>query len=503
MTIAGVETIRETPYKEVLKSEIKNPAIWEIFGYDESGNLFFKEHGLKVIDLLQKYGNNFDAPIQITDIPMVTKRGGDLKRIFAEGAKRAHYPQDKFQFHYAEKANFKGPVVAAALKELNMETSGELGLRNFMWLRDKGLIDEDKKVICNGPKVRPNRFDKGYAQRVIEAFEKGVDITPVLVPNEFDFFQKNVRDGVMNVALRLKFGVVENETQLDSLVSPFGFDWESLQTEADKIALSPNLRFTMLHAMSSAASAINPEAFAKSALIAAEKYAILKTRYPGLTYLNLGGGFPSMDSGYNHQAFLVPFLRGVKAICQSYGVGLPTIVIESGSFVATDSEHLVYPVTNAHLNSSDGIYWLELGGNLLNIPDLWVQEDSFSLIPANNANCPLTRVRFHDLSCDSNSTLPTKEQLKENPRAFVTAPDNFTDLVIVAACTGAYQDDLGGVGSSTEQKMVNHCGLPEPVQVYIYKDRTGKTHIWAGSRATIREQSGIVGFSESQLDLLK
>lgn len=209
-----------------------------------------------------------------------------------------------------------------------------------------------------------------------------------------------------------------------------------------------------------------------------------------------------MDSGYNHQAFLVPFLEGVKQICQRYKVELPTIVIESGSFVATDCEHLVYPVTNAYTNSSDGIPWLELGGNLLSLPDLWIQEDTFNFVAANNANSALARVRFHDLSCDSNSTQPTKEQLTANPNAYVTMASNFDKLVVVAPCSGAYQDNLGGVGSSREQQMVNHCGLPEPVQVYTWKER-GQTRIWAGSRASIREQRGIIGLTDSMSFLLK
>ncbi|KKR72731.1 MAG: hypothetical protein UU16_C0037G0001, partial [Candidatus Woesebacteria bacterium GW2011_GWA2_40_7] len=397
------------------------------------------------------------------------KRGRDIKRICKTAAEVAGYPQDKFRFHFAEKANFKAPVVAAALKELHMETSGELGLHNFMWLRSKGLIAQDKKVICNGPKLRVHRFDKGYAETIIEAFEKGLDITPVLVQGESDFFRRNVRKGRMSVGIRSKFAVLEDKKQLPGVVSPFGFDWEGVQNEAAKIAASPNLKFTMLHAMSSAASAVNPEAFAKSALIAAEQYAVLKRKYPTLTDLNLGGGFPSIDSGYKHQEFLVPFLRGVKNICERYGVELPTIVIESGSFIATNCEHLVYPITNTFINSSDGIPWLELGGNLLNIPDLWIQEDSFNFIPANNANSPLTRVRFHDLSCDSNSTVPTKEQLTANPRASVVMTNNFKGLVVAAPCIGAYQDVLGGVGNPREQKIVNHCGLPEPVQVYIWK----------------------------------
>lgn len=500
MPIFGPETIRNTPYSEVLKTELKNPAFWEIFAYDEHGDLYFKKYGLKPVDLLHKFGDKYDAPIQITDLSMVSQRAKDLKRIILEAAETASYPEGKFRGCIAEKANPKEGIIRTALDELDMETSGELGLSNFMELRNNGLVLKDRRVISNGPKVRQHRFDKGYGEKIIEVWHAGVNITPVLGPNEREFFEKNVRGrDKMSVGFRLKFDVVSNASELDRVVSPFGLDWNSLQKEAELVKRSSNLKFTMLHAMSSAASAVNPRAFAQSALVAAEKYAILKCNHPDLVDLNLGGGFPSMDSGYNHQAFLVPFLQGVKQICQKYKVELPTIVIESGSFMTTDCEHLVFPVVDSYVNSSDNIPWLIIGGNLLSIPDFWIQEDNFNFMPANNAKSSLTRVRIHDLSCDSNSTVPTKEQLKANPGAYVTMTSSFKDLVLVAGNTGAYQDILGGIGSLREQKIVGHCGLPEPVPVYIWKDEREKTHIWTGSRASIREQSGILGFGNNPL----
>lgn len=500
MGIIGPETIRNTPYKEVVKGEVKNPAFNELFEYDNEGNLLLKRHGIKVVDLLSKYGDPFDAPIQFTDTTVVTKRARDLKDIFGRGAELSGYPKDRLQFHYAAKANFKAPVIAAALKEVHMETSGELDLYNFELMRRRGIIPKDKKVICNGYKSgRRQNFDKGYAERIIDAHENGADITPVLVQNELPFYQERVKKGVLSVGLRLKFGVVSSEKDLSGLVSRFGFDWQDLEKEAEKIKSLPNLEFTMLHAMSSAASAVNPEAFAKSALIAAEKYAILKRNHPSLTYLNLGGGIPSFDTGYDYNAFIVPFLTGVKSICAKYGVELPTVVIESGSFIATDCESLVYRVIDVSRNSADGAPWISLGGILTNLPDIWIQEDPFTFVAANNANEPLTGVRIGDLTCDSNNVYPPKDQ----PEKLVLMPKKFEGLAVVAINTGAYQDNISGVGSAKEAKMVNHCGNAEPIQVYITKNRKGGTRIVSGTRTSIQEMSNIVGFGEGSMILLK
>lgn len=498
MSIAFRETIIQSPYKDVLTHELKrkNPAFGEIFSYNRDGELYFNKTGLKIVDLLKKHGEPYDAPIQITDLTKVTERAGQLKKIFRESAQETGYLADKFQVHYATKANAKGPVVMAALKEVDVETTAELDLFNIQRMRRRGFIKKDIKIISNGFKVRnEQKFDKGYGHRIIDLFNEGADITPVLCQNELPFFQENVKSGIMNVGLRLKYGQIDNDRDLGRLVSRFGFDWEELQTEAEKIKNSPHLEFTMLHAMISAAHTVEPQALAKSALFAAEKWAKLKQMYPKLTHLNFGGGFPTIDSGYDHKAFLKTYLSGVKEICKRYGVELPTIVVESGSFIATDTEHLVYKVTENNTNSIDGAPWITVNGILTNLPDIWVQEDAFTFVAANHADSPLVGVRVGDVTCDSNNVYPPKDQ----PTKLIQMPNKFDGLVIVAINTGAYQDAISGVSSQKEAKLVNHCGQAEPIQVYIGKN--GK--VWSNTRASMEEMSNIAGYSDEMLSLAK
>lgn len=489
-------TIKETAYRYVLESELKNPAFGEIFGYNREGELFLNRTGHKVVDLLHEYGDPFDAPIQITDLGQVTERAKRLKDIFRDGAREAGYPENKIQCHYATKANSKGPIVAAALREVNVETTAELDLFNIQRMRRRGFVSKNIRIIGNGFKVRnEQKFDKGYGMRIIELFSDGADITPVLCQNELPFFQENVKSGIMNVGLRLKYGQVDNDHDLNSLISRFGFDWEGLKTEAEKIKNSPHLEFTMLHAMISAAHTVEPHALAKSALFAAEKWAQLKQIYPKLTHLNFGGGFPTIDSGYDHKAFLKVYFRGVKEICKKYGVELPTIVVESGSFVATDTEHLVYKVIENNTNSSDGAPWVTINGILTNLPDIWVQEDAFTFVAANHANSPMVGVRIGDVTCDSNNVYPPKDQ----PNKLVLLPNKLDELVVVAINTGAYQDAISGIAGQKEAKVVNHCGQAEPIQVYIKEN--GK--VWSNTRASTEEMSNIAGYNDEMLSLAR
>ena len=55
-------------YRETLKSEVKNPAFWEIFDYKPNGELYYKTTGLRVVDLVKKFGDPYDSPVQITDV---------------------------------------------------------------------------------------------------------------------------------------------------------------------------------------------------------------------------------------------------------------------------------------------------------------------------------------------------------------------------------------------------------------------------------------------------
>lgn len=491
-------TIGQTPYSEILKTELKNPAFNEVFSYDRDGNLVLspveggRRNPIKVIDLLNKYGEN--GVIQITDLGMIKRRAHQLKDIFWHSADAVDYPREKIQLHHAFKVNTKGPNILAALSELNAETSGEFDVHNILKMRRRGFVPRNIKVVSNGFIFDWKQAnDKGYAQSILYARNEGLDITPILGPNMLHFFQKNVSKGVLDVGLRLKYGQVSNDRDLDILVSRFGFDWNDLQKEASKIRVSPNLKFTMLHAMITAAHTIEPRAMAKSALFAAEKWAQLKKIHPSLTHLNFGGGFPTIDSGYDHDAFLKIYLSGVKEICNRYGVPLPTIVVESGSFVATDTEHLVFPVVNTYKNSSHPYREMNVAGTIMSLPDIWVQEDPFTFAAIDHANDSPIPVRIGDATCDSNCTYPPKTQ----PDKYIMMPQNTT--AVVANCTGGYQDVLGGISGQSEAKLVNHCGQREPKQVYILPN--GK--VWTNTSPSMEEMSNIAGYNDQMLSLAK
>lgn len=492
------ESQNSNSYKERLTRELKNPSFYEAFSYDPQGFLVLnqveghKGGPIRILDLLNRYSEG--GVLQITDLRMVKRRARQLKDLFMGSAEAVGYPTEKLQLHYAFKANTKGPFVLSALSELHGETSGELDLYNIQKMRRRNYIPKDIKVISNGFKNGWRQGnDRGYAQRIIDAHREGIDITAVLVPNEINFFLKNVTKGILQVGLRLKFGQVSNDHDLDNLVSRFGFGWNDLTKEAAKINKAPNLKLTMLHAMISAAHTTEPNALATSALFAAEKWAQLKREYPSLTHLNFGGGFPTIDSGYDHGAFLKIYLSGVKEICKKYGVDLPTIVVESGSFVAADAEHLVYPIVDVYQNSSKKHNEMNIAGTIMDIQDIWVQEDPFTFVGTDHANETPIAVRLGDATCDSNCVYPPKTK----PDDYILIPRNAKG--VVAIDVGAYQDVLGTVTSQKEAKAVNHCGQRVPRQLYIMENG----QVWVNTTPSMEEMSNLSGFDDDMLALAK
>jgi hypothetical protein len=492
------ERLTGNSYKERLSRELANPAFREVFSYNQRGELVlrpvegFRRNEINVVDLLRKYGEG--GAIQITDLGMVKRRSRQLKEIWAESADAVGYPKDKLQLHHASKVNIKGPNIKAAASELEIETSGEFDVYNIMKMVRRGHVRRDIKVISNGFIYDWKQAgDRGYALRIIDAHNEGIDITPVLSPNMLPFFQKHVRKGEMSVGLRLKFGQKTNERELDKLVSRFGFSWNNLQHEAMEIKKSPNLKFTMLHAMITAAQIVEPQAMANSALFAAEMWAQLKKQHPSLTHLNFGGGFPTIDSGFDHKKFLKIYFAGVKEICKRNGVELPVITLESGSFVAADTEHLVYPVVDTYQNSANPYSEMNVTNTIMNMQDIWVQEDPFTFVAVDHANDSPIAVRIGDTTCDSNCTYPPKTQ----PDKYISMPENTS--AVVAIMVGAYQDVLGSINAQREAKSVGHCGLRDPKQVYITEDG----RIWSNTLPSMEEMSNLAGYNDQMLSLVK
>lgn len=496
------ERAKKERYLDVIEKHLDNPAFWEQFAYDHDGNLYYKDTGYRVAALYQTYGKPHDVPLLLQNTRMVEKRARQWRKIVLSAAEKTRYPLDLFLFTYATKANQKAAVQIPALREMHLETTSALDLENASWLIKNGLVPKEKIVIiCNGFKTGKNGLrENSYADRIVRLHNSGVCIIPVLDHGELEHFANVHLKTPLPIGLRLKFGKVKNEAELESLVSRHGEEPAKLRANAQKIETLPqykkNFKFVMVHAMVSAAETVSPKDFKDYHLFAAKIFFELAKDHPNLKFLNLGGGIPTLGRHYNHKAFLEPYLAGVTALAQKYHADLPIITFETGSLVATDAEALVYGVDHFKTNNVDvngqPETWAIVKGNVMSgLPDLYVLSSEFDLVAANNTHSPTIWGRIGDETCDSYGRLPSIE----HPRELIPFPNNPNALCFLVEGVGAYQDILGGMG----ENIIQHCGFPSPREVTIWPDGT----ITAGKVPSLARMSRAIGYRHELLSPLR
>ena len=496
-------------YRELIKDKLLVPGIENYFHYDEKGHLWVGD--LRIVDAVALYG----TPLKIFDMTVVETRCQQWQELTEKAAKKVGY-QGGFEYFYATKANPMVELLETVIQSgWGIETSSAQDLDNLHWLVRNGRVDVKKiKVICNGFKLPPQYlgnpsvpetvrskviFDTdprtidyteqhSYAEYICLLRLLGVNIEPMLDSGEINFFGQRNEIPEMEVGLRMKFGQVKNDSELEKLVSRHGMSWEKIQQNAQRIDKIPHLHLTTLHAMVGAAEIIPVETFIDCLTFAAEKYFILKRNHPELTGLDIGGGIPPMSSNYDYEKLLTLFLSKVKKLAEKEGSTEPKIIFELGSFVASEAAMNVVKVIQFKINGADK--WAIINSGLMaDIPDILMIKKKFDVIAANNANNPAEEVIIGDITCDHDGRYPTIEM---GGKVLIPHTDlgNNWPLIIVFNDTGAYQDALSGEGGA------HHCLLPEEGSLFIRR-KNGKVHTNFIARQTSSELRQLLGYSNS------
>jgi len=477
-------------YIELLLKKIGMNPLWDYLGYDENGDLWIND--ICVHELVKKYG----SPLEISDLTILKKRGLSWMALTQEVAKEIGFTGG-FNYFYASKANMSLPYTLAAYRAgWHIETSSVQDLENLLILYEKGQIDLNKEIICNGYKISGDSLhltDK-YAQRIVEFHNKGFNITPILDSGEVDYFTNLNLKRSMSVGLRMKFGKVENDLELENLVSRHGMGWGEVLESAEKINNSKMLCLSTFHCMVAAAETIEIEQFVNSLLFGARKYFTLKQKYSSLKYFDIGGGIPPMISQYNYRQFLDYFLSGLTDLSLEFGLEAPTVIFELGSFLTEESGFLVHTILQKKLTGASdknkAEVWALLDGGLMSeLPDMFIQNKSFSVFAGSSANCEVERVIFGDLTCDTDGRYPRKNTREE----FVLLPSTEGKQIVVFAGTGSYQKMLGGFGGA------HHCGILESAKV-IVEDFSGETKVHFVEAQNNKTVSDLLGYSSDLLN---
>lgn len=501
-------------YRDRVRDEWGRLRLWDYLRYDEQGDLWINQ--LRVIDAVRAYG----TPLEIADSTIVERRTREWRSL-AEGIAREVGYEGRLNCLYAAKANMASESTHAAYRcGWHAETSAGQDLRHLEWLDEQGLLPADFRVVCNGFKLpierlepapaatpsvtdpellppethRHRRRNAHYVDAILRLARQGWRITPVLDAGELEAFAGAGRPE-MEVGLRLKFGKVHSLWELEGHVSRFGQSLDDLRRTAEQVAASPNLTFTMLHAMTGAAETIAVESLVDSLLLAGRVWADLRQEHPSLRELNMGGGIPPLGEPYDHAAFLRRLLTGLKAIAEAEDVPQPELTFEFGSFVVAESGFHVFKVIQRKANHRDAdhsepdVPWAIIDGGLMAaIPDMLLIDRPFRFLAVTGANGPAGPVILGDVTCDSDGRYPPDDFPAGSEVWLPLAADGEEAYVLIQG-VGAYQEILSGV------RGAHHCGLLEAVELIIERGADGKLGGRLIPRQTPAEAARMLGYT--------
>ncbi len=495
------------PYHAAVKALWGETRIWDYARYDEAGELWINQ--LRVLDAANAYG----TPLEIVDTTIIERRSSEWMALCRDVAAARNYP-GKLHFLYAAKANMASEITHAAYRSgWHAETSSTQDLSHLRWMRERGILTEGLRVVCNGFKPAPERHRLArrsfpasssgidlprvtsdlsdihslpYSVQIAEMARDGWDVCPILDQGELEYFSRPGTPA-MDVGLRLKFGQLHDDAALASHVSRFGMDRSELERVADALVEFSHLRFTTLHAMVGAATSIPVPAMVESLGYACRVWAELRLRHGTLRELNIGGGVPPLSEAYDHRGLLEGLFDAFLAASRDAGTPAPEITFEFGILVAAEAGTHIFSILDEKRNDDVGPPWAIVDGGLMAaIPDMLLIDKPFRVLAVSGGNRPARAIRLGDVTCDSDGRYPPASF---GPDAIVLLPEGEPPPIAVFGI-GAYQEILSGV------RGAHHCGLLEALELIVESGPDGEPRARLMPRQTPREAASLLGYTE-------
>ncbi|MCB9202786.1 MAG: arginine decarboxylase [Flavobacteriales bacterium] len=418
------------------------------------GNLKF--HDIPLTELIRKYG----TPLRFNYLPKITQNI-ELARTWFGNAFKKHNYDKKYTYCYCTKSSHFSFTVEQALKSnVSIETSLSNDMDIIEILYQKGKIDKDIEVICNGFKT------EDYLKKISHAINNGFDkIIPVLDnERELDRLSENIQTN-FNVGIRI---ASEEEPKFEFYTSRLGIGYKDIVPYYNqKIHNHPYAKLKMLHFFIN--TGIKDTAYYWSELFKCLRvYAQLKKVAPDVDSLNIGGGFPiktSLTFDYDYEYMADEIVYQIKKFCEDENVELPNLYTEFGSFTVGESGGMIYKILSQK-NQNDREKWNMIDSSFMTtLPDTWAISRRFIMLPINRWNEPYERVFLGGLTCDSDDYYNSEQHTNAIylPRYSKTKP-----MYIGFFNTGAYQEMISGYGG------VHHCLVPQPKHILIDKNEKGE-----------------------------
>lgn len=421
----------------------------------EDGELYF--HDIPMMDIIEQYG----TPLKITYLPKISSQIQRAKRMFNVAMAKVDYQGD-YHYCYCTKSSHFSFVIEEALKnDIHIETSSAFDLNLIESLQQKGVVDKDLYIICNGFKRDM------YIENIANLIKNGwSNIIPVL-DNMHEFEQLNDSiDKPTDIGIRI---AAEEEPKFEFYTSRLGIRYSDIiPFYENKIKHNSKFSLKMLHFFIN--TGIKDNAYYWNELSkCVSVYCDLKAICPELDSLNIGGGLPIKNSlafDYEYEYLIEEVISQIKSICSQRGTPEPHIFTEFGSFTVGESGAVVYQVMDQKQQNDRERWYMVDSSFMTTLPDTWGIKQRFILLPINKWNSEYQRVFLGGLTCDSQDYYNAEAHANAIFLPKINGKDD--PLYIAFFHTGAYQESVGGFGG------IQHCLQPAPKHITIDVDQNGE-----------------------------
>lgn len=438
-------------YKDLIEQTFEFPQ--KEFKVRENELLF---NDVPLMDIINEYG----TPLKLTYLPKISENIRYTKATFNNAIERFKY-DGKYTYCYCTKSSHFSFIIEQALKnDIHLETSSSFDIPIVKKLYEKGQINKDTYIICNGFKMP--LYLQYISELLNDDFKNCIPILDNL--KEIEHYENHVNKPYQ-VGIRV---AADEEPKFEFYTSRLGVRYNDIVSlYNEKIKPSKNAELKMLHFFIN--TGIKDTAYYWSELSRfVFKYCELKKICPELDSIDIGGGFPiktSLTFTFDYKYMIEQIVENIKWICNKNNVPVPHIFTEFGSYTVGESGAVLYQIVDQKLQNDKELWYMINGSFITHLPDAWGMNQKYILLAVNKWDDPYHKVNMGGLTCDSHDYYNSEAHTGE---VFLPMINDDEPLYIGFFHTGAYQESLGGYGG------IQHCLIPAPKHVIIDRNEDGE-----------------------------
>ncbi|MFY0654231.1 MAG: arginine decarboxylase [Cyclobacteriaceae bacterium] len=419
----------------------------------KNNKLFF--HDVNLDSLIKKYG----TPLKLSYLPKISERIQYAKKIFKQAMVKKKYKGDYVYCYCTKSSHFEFVLDEALKNDIHIETSSAFDIYIVEKLLEKGKLDRDTYVICNG--FKRDKYKEKIADLLNDGFTNCIPILDNL--NELDYYLDNAKDP-FQIGIRV---ASDEEPNFAFYTSRLGVRYSKIvDYYKNTIKDNPKVKLRMLHFFIN--TGIKDTAYYWSELSRfMYTYCELKKTCPELDSVDIGGGFPiksSLHFEYDFEYMAEQIIENIKWICEKNHVDVPHIFTEFGSYTVGESGAVIYSVLDQKLQNDKELWYMMDGSFITNLPDVWGLNQKYIMLPVNHWDNNFQKVNIGGLTCDSMDYYDSEAHIAE---VFLPLYNETETLYFGLFNTGAYQESLGGYGG------IQHCLIPAPKHIVIQRNKDG------------------------------